>query len=373
MPDPHKEARDAIGVALCAAVVANPRDPGLTLDELRDIARQLGAGPGALDEVLAEDWHEIRKDANNRALAHQGHWAASFGLLSAALRAAGVLGIFSRFRSTMENLDREVGKSTPKNLTQVADAMSGVTRDDLERLTAILITHERLVERRPGEFFSAGLLFIGRPENESPDIYAGAKESSARVVEIVPRLESLFAQRSGATTPATAPLDRFHVFVRKQGWTALASWWAINTSELNRVADHLHPTSVCVLCGALLEAALISIARIAQIAGQWNQKFLTQKAANRWGLNELIGQAEAAGTFSPAQTALAKVLAEHRNRIHIGQYANPNGVFAPPYSNTHEAKAARGYLDALIDAILSWPPVVPYLWLSERFHGCTAA
>jgi hypothetical protein len=166
-----------------------------------------------------------------------------------------------------------------------------------------------------------------------------------------------FARRAGGHIPNEPPIDRFGSLLRKQGWTALEMWWGMTATEMRALLEARHTSAICTLSAALLEAALVAVAHPAMQAGQWRQQFL-RRAPETWKLGELIDQAEVAATFSPAQAALAREMADLRNRIHAGRFSTAgNPPFAPPYSNVHEARQARDHLDRLLDAILRWPPI----------------
>jgi hypothetical protein len=226
-----------------------------------------------------------------------------------------------------------------------------VPRGQVDHAIGLALSWERLT--RDGERFQRG----GRRWAEFSTLKATPLQSKtiAHAVELLPFVRDVFAKRAGTHAPTEAPAERFHTFLTKQGWTGLATWWAMNIREMRALTEATHPAAICVLCGALLEGALVAISEPAIKAQQWNQKF-TQKPAEAWRLSELIDQAEASKVFNSAQRALAEVLAAQRNRIHVGRF-HQTDRFNPPYTNQHEARSARDSLSTLLDAILEWPTV----------------
>lgn len=121
---------------------------------------------------------------------------------------------------------------------------------------------------------------------------------------------------------------------------------------MNALLDQTHPSAICVLCGALLEAALVAISKPVVDAKEWNRDFL-KEPPDRWKLGQLIDQAHAAKALTDTQRAFAISLGEIRNRIHAGRFASGD-MFNPPYTNGHEARLAREHLSLLLKALLDW-------------------
>lgn len=359
MADAEDEAQKAIRHALCAALFARPRSPGLSRDELRELALRAGAGPGALDEVLRRDWMHMQRDGHDRAIPIMRHCQLAYDGMHQVPDILPVTAI-RELSKALDELDRELGERHPKQLSRLR-SQCRCPEAEFELNVGIAVTMGWLREEQGG-YVRKGDLFAydsaPRIQMPHPDVEP--------VRKLIPHAQAMFAKRVGQVVAESPPLDRFHAFLKRQGWDDFARWWSMTHGELESLGPERHPTAVCVLCGALLEAALVAVARPARSAGQWKQRFLKEKPANEWKLGELIEQAASAQTFTPAQQAHARMLMDCRNRIHAGRYASAEGTFSPPYAETHQAELARLHLPQLLAALLAWPPIAE---LDERGDG----
>ncbi|MEZ4438594.1 MAG: hypothetical protein R3B72_05875 [Polyangiaceae bacterium] len=346
-------------LALVAAVLERPLDPGLTEDEIRSAAEHVGAGPGAVREA----WFDFAKgrptDDHGRLIADQGDWSGTgMPMLSGIYRYPDWFSVrvTEQIVDALRVLARERGSKTSVTLPEIRAVLDNgsnpPSRETLELHVAVMVSLRRL-RSGPHGYLSPPhpLPFHAQPQRDDPH------PDEATLAKLRDFVRGAFAKRGGNASPSASASERFALYLEKQGWSAMARWWELSLVELNRLDPAQQPTSVCLLCGAMLEAALVAIANAARAKGEWNQKFLKDEPPEKWKLGKLIGQASAAGTFNANQTAHATTLQDHRNRIHVGKYAQPNQAPNPPYLEAHEAKRARIDLDDLVAAILDWKPV----------------
>ena len=151
MVDPHKEARDALRQALCAAVFVRPLDPGLTEEELKEAAVAAGAGRGAVDDVFLKFWYEQPKDSEDRAVACMVDWDT---FLSAGVnptpRDLVPIKALTKLKDALHDLDREHGKLTPKSLETVVKACKPVPREEVELAVGLMLTFKRMANKGSG-------------------------------------------------------------------------------------------------------------------------------------------------------------------------------------------------------------------------------
>jgi hypothetical protein len=227
-----------------------------------------------------------------------------------------------------------------------------VPTDKIDHALALVVAGGH-VERKGDKFARRGTGWA-QFEAKTAGVF-GRLQIGVLATELLPAVRDVFQQRTGGHVPSEPATDRFGRVLTKQGWTGFAVWWASTLREMNSLSDERQPSAVCVLCGALLEAALVAISKPAIDAGEWKQKFLANPP-DRWKLSELLDQAEASKIFRADQRALADLLASQRNRIHAGRFQERDR-FNPPYTNAHEARSARDNLATLLTAILEWEPV----------------
>jgi hypothetical protein len=351
MSDAHAEAKKALSNALCAVLFVRPLDAGLDEEELKRAALQGGAGAGALEEVFYEVWTKQAKDAKRRAIASmfdcdvlaEGHAAPTDLIPVDALQA---------LERGFDQLDRDHGKNAPKSLALITAACPGVPSDKLELALGLMVPMKRFTRSDAG-FARTGL----PPLRYQRAPFREPHPQLANVRRLIPIVSAIIGARTGTAVPETSPMDRFALWLKSRGWAEFARWWALTSTELTRLSDAHHPTAVCVLCGALLEGALVAVSTPARDAGEWTQKFLNNEPTG-WKLHDLIAQAEAAKTFTKDEAQHARRVAEFRNRIHAGKFSTAGKPpFVPPHTNVHEAQASRIDLAQLLDALLKWPPV----------------
>jgi len=345
------EAKRAISLALVAAVVVRPLDAWLTEDELKEVVTGYGISPLVFREVIHgelsarcdtrhPDYEKLRPNGLDltRLMMFGGEkYPAVFSMATVARLAAA----FSR-------LEKQMGEKSGVTL-ELLLAEAGGDADTVERALGFLLTLNHVTLN--------GNRFVRRlPLDGNYGGNAASHPADEKLERMTGLVRVVVAARSGNASPASPPTQRFFLFLRKQGWEAFASWWALTVRELETTADYA-PTATTVLAGALLEAALVAIAGPARAANEWRQEWL-EKDPQEWQLKALIKQAESAQTFSQTDAELARTLASLRNRIHAGRFSTAGRPpFAPQYTNAHEAKIARLHLDLLITKILEWGPI----------------
>jgi hypothetical protein len=352
----YESLQQTVDAILCAACIVRPRDPGLTWEELRTIALESGVGAGEYDDdiqAVVGGSHVRVHDDDGRLVAGTSAWGVLREGLFAAPEEVRPMRALGALADAFDALDKSHGRDHPKAEDVLFNRLRDVPKEKFDVAIGLLTAWGALV-RSDGGLVRKGNWARKAHMTEDQDPLA------SRMLKVRPLVERAFARRGVQPAPSAPPLERFAALARKQGWDGFASWWVLTHAEFRDLSDAHAPTSVCVLAGALLEAALIAIAPAAIAADQWKRSFLKDKPTDRWNLGELIEQAAVAQVFTAADANLAKDLANLRNRIHAGKFAPAGqiGPLSPQYANAHEAQLARTHLDRLIDRILVWPTVV---------------
>lgn len=350
----HREvATRLIRGALIAAMNVRPRDPGLTEEELREVVvGRDGVGEGAFRDAL-QGLHEPERDAG-------GGWVVRGRDVSMLMTGHIVLPDDIRPREALnalatafDEVANTEGSQAAAPRTMLYAKCPAAQPQDIDRALALLKAQTTLKETPEGFVRTRSWPKFTTTAGHGPTIPIDRVVDPARM--LLQPIRDVFARRTGAHAPSDPPTERFGRFLLKQGWTGFGSWWAQTLRELHSIGNAQQPTSTCVLCGSLLEAALVAIAKPAKDASQWRQKFLNE-SADKWKFGALIDQAKESGTFTGDQHAHAITLMNARNRIHAGKFA-AGDTFAPPYAEVHEARHARDQLELLIGAILDWPTI----------------
>jgi hypothetical protein len=250
--------------------------------------------------------------------------------------------------AAFDSLANEEGQGVPADRGLLRTRCAAIPPDDVDRALALLAAQDTVKEMPAGFVRQRSWPHYDRAQER--DSFLGKVAGPAKT--LLDAVRDTFARRVGEHAPSDPPSDRFGQFLSKQGWTGFASWWTQSLREMRAMLETREPTSICVLCGSLLEAALVAIAKPAKDATEWRQRFLA-KPPEQWKLGELIDQAKEASVFTNDQFAHAQTLMNARNRIHPGRFA-AGDTFSPPYTNAHEARLARDHLELLLGAILDW-------------------
>lgn len=345
-------AKALVEAALLAAIAVRPLDPGLTPAELQKVVvGRDGIGPGTFQDCLAL-LRSAPKDAKGRLLLDSTSVTVLMfedSLVPEDVRPPEALDALGKMFDELEN---EEGLNAGAERPFIHARCAPVAAEKVDHALALVVGWGQ-VERKGDRFMRRGRRW---PQYAVRTLAGpGRLQMASLAVELLGVVRDVFEERTGGHVASEPAADRFGRFLTKQGWSGFAGWWASTVREMTSLSDERHPSAICVLCGALLEAALVAVSRPAIDAGDWRQKFITN-SPEKWKLGELIDQAEVSKVFRADQRALADLLASQRNRIHAGRFQDRDR-FNPPYTNAHEARSARDNLAILLTAILDWQPV----------------
>jgi hypothetical protein len=338
-----EEAKHYISQTLVAALLVRPLDPGLTRQELEKILVGRGIASPVVADVMNRTWWDLAKDSEDRAIADVMTMMVARRWLSPTIFPQNTLKSVEQAVKAWVN---EQGSERPIALRLLSSRCPNQSAEHVELAVGVAVAMTQL--KLKGDGYARGTYAWNWNEPRMNDS-SEWDDSVRRLIDVV---ASAFALRAGTTVPSTPPVDRFHLFLQKQGWIPFAQWWAITSREMEEAGER-YPTASTVLAGALLEAALVAIAEPAKAANEWRHKFLGKEPA-KWNFGELIDQAKVAGTFSAADAYMASKMAEMRNRIHAGRFAELGKPPTPPHLNPQQATIARTNLDHLLDVILDW-------------------
>lgn len=344
----HNVAIRELALLLVAAQIVDPLGSGLTEPELRLAAIERGMSAAVFDEIIREFWETRATRESEQAIAASGLDLMMLAARGHSFPSVFPMATFPRLDAAFTRLEERFGVHSPKSLEAILSECSDPPHK-IKLALAILTTHRHV--ERVGDGFCRRLSISANLGTADP-----AHPDSKTLEDAMTVVESILARRSETAHPAEKPIERFHRFLKKQGWEGMAESWAAMAREVAGLWEH-YPTAATVLAGAMLEMALVAIAEPAQRAGEWNQKFLNEDPRS-WQLRDLIKQAEVAQTFSANEAAHARTLADVRNRIHAGRFAvGGTDRFRPPSTNAHEAQIAKLHLELLLTQILGWKPL----------------
>lgn len=340
-------ARTQVSAALVAAVTVSPFEPALSEEELRGlIVGRDGIGAGAFADALRQMGNWPRdKQHRLQVWAPQMHLLLS-GPVPDELRPGLALDALGK---AFDTIDNELGKGVNVERSVLHARCHPIPPEVVDRALGFALAVGSVV--RDGDTF--GRRGSWQPYGQHPQNRArasGPKGVCDCALELLPGVRDVFARRAGAHAPTEPSVDRFGRFLHKQNWIGLGTWWSLTSAEMRSLVESSHPGAICILCGALLEGALVAVSSPARDAQEWKRDFLAEPS-ERWKLQELIDQAYAAKWFTEPQKQRAVEIGNIRNRIHAGRF-QVQGKFSPPHTNAHEARVSRDSLDVLLTALL---------------------
>ncbi|MCL2779345.1 MAG: hypothetical protein FWD73_15230 [Polyangiaceae bacterium] len=296
-------ARETIEAALLAAIAAQPFDPGLSVVELQQVVvGREGIGVGTFRDVL-HFFHTCQGLDERMRLDSYSMMGTAATLpqmnLPNEVRPAAALNTLGTMFDELEN---EEGRDACVELHVIHARCATIQAEKIDHALGFVVRWGR-VERKDDSYCRHGRSW----PKYNTDTLTVARDQlpiGTLAAELLPAVRDVFALRANTHVASEPPTARFGRFLTKQGWTGFAGWWTSTLCEMNSLSDERHPSAICVLCGALLEAALVAISMPAKDAGEWKRDFLKSSPEN-WKLGQLIDQAETAKTCRPEQRALA--------------------------------------------------------------------
>lgn len=346
------DVRKFIELALECSLYAAPREYGLTLDELVEVAGRLGFGAG-----------ETRDAAGNFAKGRARLEHVPFGWDDFLITEEPDFRNIDAFQAVCDGLRtvaREQGVAYARLDRAVVVARwvsSGRKERDIEVAIAILELAGRIK-------VLDGVLQFQRNKERYPTPHEQRSQRTPRppwrnehrqkVYEIV---SDVVARRTDGRPPVAEALDAFTFYLDKLGYSKFRLWWTQAASELNRTDSNASPLSACVLSAALVEGGLTFIvahARGLNLGPMGSRSF--ERAPNTWKLEELIVSAGMGGHLAilDANTQnRAQSLVTSRQRIHAGRMLveHPQGI---PDIRPDEAREAKATAELVVRRICDW-------------------
>lgn len=345
---------------LCSVFVA-PREPGLTHDELLEVASRVGLHAGEIGDAVAKIEVQYLGRSPSRLLprsAIMGMWGlfgipqdpdyrnlAAFDFVDAELKAS-----VRMLGANNAQLERD--------LIVERAVVQNIPRHDVEAAITLWVLSDHLVEK-------GGLLRFrpGRERNPAP----GQQQAQAPRIpnrqrneqrdQILGLVKDVIARRTDGRPRHAEPLDSFPDVLAPLGYGHFRLWWTQTAAELRRADSQSAPLSVSVLAAALVEGALTFVVRHARSLGLgvFGSKTFEQEPRS-WQIQDLVGSAAAgrdAAILDEPTRQRANRLIQTRQRIHAGRMLVefPGGV---PDLKPEDARDAKATADQVVRRVLEW-------------------
>lgn len=346
-----------VQAALECSVFVAPTEPGLTVDEIREIGKRAGFLEGELGDAIAQ--LHMQKRADNRLLPNESvttTWNIFHFREEPELRNLQAFDfVFSEFNSLIRSIGAAAAQIEHATLVERA-AAAGFERHDIEVAITALTLSSQLIQagtilRRTHSHVYEPLPSEQRARSTGPVI---RKERRAAALPLV---RDVVTRRADGRRRSIEPLDAFAEILKSLGYEAFRLWWQQLVAELRQTHGSTCPVTVCVLAAALVEGALTFVVRHARALGLGVMGSKTFEGDPRtWRIDDLVASASFGGQsaiLDPPTRERADRLIQVRQRIHAGRVLSqhPGG---PPDLRPEEAREARETAERAVRAVLDW-------------------
>jgi hypothetical protein len=349
---------DVLHLAFECSVHAAPREPGLTHEEIHEIARRLGLQPGEVNDALRGVIRGARF-GEPRLLPERAPVQADFFFEDdPELRNAAA---FEFVLVHLRDLAKAVGRDRAgaERSSIVANAVAkGLRAHDVE----VAITSYELaewIEEKDG----ALRLVSGRETYALPSLQINQRTRDMRrrrerLSEVLDVVRDVVARRSDGRPKYAEPLDAFAEALDGLGHARFRTWWTQTVAEMRRANATTAPMSACVLSAALSEAALaFVVARARKLALGTMASKTFGESPTRWKFEDLLASAAAGGTdaiFDQRTRDRADRLNTIRQRIHAGRLMADVPTGPIPDTRPEEAREALETVAVVVRSVLDW-------------------
>ena len=355
-PIPLEHVAKLFQGALEYSLVLAPREPSLTLQELKEMGQRLGLKEGEMNDVLAHA-RNFAPDSR-RILPDTGTLDMFLWREDPELRNYDALDfVLSELHEQM----REVGGRIAQLGRDVVVARAvnkSIPQIDAEAAITLLVWSGQLDEKAGVLRSPRGTPYKMLPSQQRDQAGGGRqvyrREERAKAYPVV---QDIVARRSDGRPSNAEPLDAFAEQIDRLGYHQFRLWWTQTVSELRQSQPQTTPVATCVLAAALVEGALTFVVRHARNTGSMVfRRVEFEREPRTWKIYDLVASAASGregAILDNQMRARADHLVRTRQRIHAGRMLAdyPAG---PPDLRPEDARDAKVTADLMVRAILDW-------------------
>lgn len=350
----NQEIVALLKAALECSIYVSPRDPGLTFQELAEIAKRAGYLEGEVNDALPHVG--VAFFGRPRVMPSEQdtvQWAIFFPEDPDYKDYAALDLTFEELNLRLRS-EGEARAHIERSVLVERAAAKGIPRQNMEVAITWLVIAKQLAEKDNIVRFA----HRGANVRQLPSVTRGihrhthSKPDRARAYPLV---KDIIERRADGRPQHAEPLDAFADELETLGYRPFRMWWMQTVSELRLSDPSSSPVAVAVLAAALVEGALTFIVKHARAKGQFQSKDY-ERDARTWKIDDLVASAASGGpgTILDLQAKTrAEMLIRTRQRIHAGRMLSdyPGG---PPDLRPDEARDARATAEQVVRAILDW-------------------
>lgn len=353
-------ARDVevlLNEALECSIYLDPKEPGLTHDELKEVGRRAGFQEGEIEDAIAKVAHHdsgvftkklhlnpmvssllgtlsIQKNPEYR---NKDAFDFVYSQLNSIVRAGGARNAQIERRVLVE---RAVARKLPER--------------DVEAAITIMVMCHHLVEKENQLRPPPGWNYEHLPSQQHAVMNAQHNPVRERAYRFA---NDVIERRSDGRPKHAEPLDAFLEALERLGYGRFRLWWSQMVAELRQSNPQSSPVSVLVLSAALVEGSLTFVVKHARNLGLG--VFQSSDFAGEprtWKIEALVNSA-ARGRDSAIlddQTRMrADKIIKTRQRIHAGRLLS-DFTQGTVDLRPEEVREARAVAEEVVRRVLDW-------------------
>jgi hypothetical protein len=351
----NREIGLLLNAAIECSIYVSPRDPGLTDQELVEIAKRAGYLDGEVNDALRQVGD--RSFGGSRVMPSQVEtvtWQFFFSEEPDYKDYAALDLVFEELNLRLRSEGAARAQIERSVLVERA-ASKGISRQNMEAAITWLVSAKLLTEKDSIVRFSQGAAIVRQLPTVTRNGQRHTKRPRPDLARAYPLVKDVVARRDDGRSRHAEPFDAFADELEKLGYRPFRLWWTQTVSELKLSNPSSTPVATAVLAAALVEGALTFIVKHARANGQFQSKDY-EKEPRSWKIDDLVASAASGGPAAILDLqakARAETLIRTRQRIHAGRMLSdyPAG---PPDLRPDEARDAKGAAEQVVRAILDW-------------------
>jgi hypothetical protein len=349
-----QEVNTWLGSVLLASVLADPRQPGLSREEIVELAERRGYGRGEVfDALRSAPQSSDRRYMPVPTLA--GLMLVDFNEAYAddPRNFDAFCALFDQFELVRKEHGIQAALPPRDVLVERAAAKDNIPRHDIEGAIASILAADFMKVERDGRLRMTSLYAHPKQQRQHGHRSFGRTHP---IRDVRGEVEDVVRRRTDGRNRSADPYRAFAETMQQLALEPFVIWWLGLANELKTLDPQMQATCVLTQCAALLEGALTMSAMKARERGidAFGANIFSD-AMSTWKLLDLINAAERAKIFDkPTADTLRSVNAD-RKRIHVGSLlAIQNPTPQVLDYKAANAESARLAADNAILAIAEW-------------------
>jgi len=353
----QREVVAFVKAALECSVYVSPLDPGLTDEELHEVARRAGLQEGEVRDAIGEAaaqryWGDKRLMPESTGL-----WGQFNSPEQPDYRNIAAFDFVARELQAVSRSQGVGGARLDRAVVVERAVANQIPKTDVEAAITIWVIDRHLQDENGVLRFAPGRERYPLPSEQRGAVGRGPIRANVHRQRAFPLVKDVVERRADGRLASAEPLDAFADALDSLGYGPFRLWWKQTVAELRHADPSVSPVTVTVLAAALVEGALTFVVRHAR---QLGVGVLGSKDFDRpttsWKIEDLVSSA-AAGQESAILDNGARLRADElvraRQRIHAGRMLSdfPQGA---PDLRPEEARAAKATAELVVRRVLDW-------------------